>query len=68
MYLAEQIDIVRQKKLSRKHFLAAGHPQRLELIAAYDKELSSIMNMGVMGEIQPGTARMRRRLHPLQRR
>ncbi len=57
MYLAEQIDIVPQKRLSRKHFLAAGHPQRLEVIAAYDKELSSIVNMGVMREIQPGTAR-----------
>ena len=57
VYMAEQADIVRQQDLSWKQFLAPGHPRRADVIAAYHKELDSIINFGVMTEIQPGTAR-----------
>ena len=57
VYVAEQGNIVRQQDLSWKQFLAPGHPRRADVIAAYNKELDSIINLGVMVEIQPGTAR-----------
>ena len=58
--LAKKDDIEQQRNLSWKQFLAS--PQRQEAIAAFEKEITSIVSMGVMTELQPGTAQYARAL------
>ena len=55
-YLAELGDVRAQQNLSFKQFLAPSHPQRQEVIDSYNKEIKSIMGMGVMQELKPGTS------------
>jgi hypothetical protein len=50
-------DVVAQKNLSWKRFLEPTSEHRLDAVNAYNKELQSIISMGVMTELQPGTAR-----------
>ena len=50
-------DVTAQKNLSWKRFLEPTSEHRLDAISAYNKELTSIISMGVMTELQPGTAR-----------
>ena len=57
VYLTELLDTQAQKNLSWKTFLAPGHPNRQDAIQAYNAEIESIIAMGVMVELQPGTAK-----------
>ena len=57
VYLTDLLDIQAQKNLSWKTFLAAGHPNRPDVIQAFNNELLSIVDMGAMVELRPGTAR-----------
>ena len=57
VYLTELHEVQAQKNLSWKTFLASGHPNRPDVIQAFDNELSSIIAMGVMVELRPGTAK-----------
>ena len=57
VYLTDLLDVQAQKNLSWKTFLAAGHPNRPDVIQAFNNELLSIVDMGVMEELRPGTAR-----------
>ena len=57
VYLADLLDVHAQKNLKWTTFLAAGHPNRQDVIQAFNNELSSIIGMGVMVELRPGTAK-----------
>ena len=50
-------DVVAQKNLSWQRFLEPTSEHRQDAVNAYNKELQSIISMGVMTELQPGTAR-----------
>jgi hypothetical protein len=56
-YYAFLSGVVAQKGLSWKRFLEPTSEHRQDAINAYNKELQSIISMGVMDELQPGTAR-----------
>jgi hypothetical protein len=46
-----------QKNPLWKRFLEPASEHRQDAVNAYDKELKPIISMGVMTELQPGTAR-----------
>ena len=54
-HLAEMSDVRAQRNLSFKQFLAPHHPQRQQVIDSYEKEIKTIIAMGVMEELKPGT-------------
>ena len=47
------VDAMAQKNLSWKRFLEPASEHRQDAVNAYNKELKSIISMGVMTELQP---------------
>ena len=55
-YARQAANVIAQKDLPWRRFLAPTSPHRQDVINAFDKEISAVIGFGVMDEVVPGSA------------
>ena len=55
-YAQHTANVIAQKDLPWRRFLAPTSPHRQDVINAFDKEISAVIGFGVMDEVVPGSA------------